>query len=320
MCDPAKCDPKNQCACAPDGKTASCKLQCSAQTDCPFNYFCNDESPSYCQSMTFPGGNPITKKDKGQWGFACNPTGGEANNPDCDSAQGFGCWGKSPTDATAFCTTIGQCRQDPQYSDCPGGWWCETLNAQPNVTTTKAKWGTTRPVCMPRWYCSPCQQDYDCSLSADGLPQHCITDTGGTNKYCATECGQTSNCAPDASCSANNDPGIKLCMPNAGVCVGDGTLCSPCHSDDDCAAASAGGFCLVSDYSHERFCGALDTTNCISGQAPTGCPPLPTGVKAKRVSCTSMASDYLGPKNQCLGIVTLQHGASAQAGCWVPNQ
>jgi hypothetical protein len=315
MCDPSACDALNTCVCADDGKSASCKRTCSSQSDCPFDYFCNDASPkTYCQSMTFPGGSPIVKRDRGQWGYACDPQKGEAGNSDCDTAQGFACWGRNPTDASAFCTTIGQCSQN---SDCPGGWWCATTNVQPNVTTSKLELdaNAVRPVCLPRAYCSPCEQDHDCPVTPDGVAQHCITDDAG-HGFCTTEC-ETANCAPDARCRADDVANVKVCYPNAGVCVGDGSFCSPCRSHADCATANEGGFCLESSFSHEHFCSARDTTTCVAGQKPTGCPALPQGVKNKSVECAP-TGDPLEPPGQCIPMV-LDHGTPAYEGCWVPN-
>jgi hypothetical protein len=58
----------------------------------------------------------------------------------------------------------------------------------------------------------------------------------------------------------------------------------------------------------------------VAGQAPTGCPSLPSGAKANRVGCESTNSNVSAPKDQCYGIVLMNKGASAQLGCWVPNQ
>ena len=47
-------------------------------------------------------------------------TGGFDKNPACGSAQGFWCYGTSPTDASAFCTVYG-CKED---ADCGDGFYC----------------------------------------------------------------------------------------------------------------------------------------------------------------------------------------------------
>jgi hypothetical protein len=141
------------------------------------------------------------------------PGGGESNNPACDVADGFSCYGISPADANAFCTIFG-CTKD---SDCPGGWWCEVVNVAPNVTTTMRSFGPTRAVCVPRLYCATCTEDHDCSLAADGTEQHCAADANG-NGFCATECTSSVSCPLDATCVAAFD-----------VCSA-----TPCKANSDC--------------------------------------------------------------------------------------
>jgi hypothetical protein len=187
------------------------------------------------------------------------------NNPLCDTADAFICYGKSPTDATAVCTIDG-CAQD---SDCPGGWWCERVNAGPNVTTTKHTFGKTRSVCVPREYCASCQLDHDCPAAADGTQQHCARDSSG-NGFCAPQCATNANCPFDATCTVQwgvcgqmacttdadcplttercsggvcrfgckkdadcpkSNGAVQLCDSTAGVCLA-------CLSDDDCPPAN----------------------------------------------------------------------------------
>src|SRR5205085_1465683 len=94
-------------------------------------------------------------------------------------------------------------------SDCPSGWWCASVNQAPNVTTTNTSYGRPpRPVCLPRWYCAPCQLDHDCSQTADGRDQYCMNDSQG-NGYCTPRCATNGNCAGDASC-----------VPHYNVCLG----------------------------------------------------------------------------------------------------
>jgi hypothetical protein len=152
----------------------------------------------------------------GQWGATCPPSGGEAKNAACDTADNFSCYGTSPTDATAFCTLFG-CVDD---SDCPGTWWCATVNQGPNVTSSKATFGITRSVCLPREYCAPCHLDHDCPPAADGTFQHCAADVQG-NGFCTPTCGSDGNCALDATCQNR----VSICGPAQGAA---------CQSDDEC--------------------------------------------------------------------------------------
>jgi hypothetical protein len=190
----------------------------------------------------------LPQRPTGQWGDTCAPSGGEAGNPSCDLADGFACYGSNPTDATAFCTLFG-CAVD---TDCPGTWWCATVNQGPNVTSTKATYGITRSVCLPREYCSPCQTDHDCATAADGTPQHCVADAKG-NRTCAPTCANDGNCALDATCQnwrsvCSPVQGATCqsdddCAPLAGVAQHcDGGKCAPeCGSNADCAGLGDGG-------------------------------------------------------------------------------
>jgi hypothetical protein len=413
----AKCNP-SQCgagtACIDDGSDAGprCLEACTQQSECPFNWYCNDGQPkSWCVPSTIR-----FTKQAGQWRDFCDPSGGDANNAACDTADTFGCYGTSPTDANAFCTLF-DCAQD---SDCKGGWWCARVNIAPNVTTTKASFGPTRTVCLPRSYCAGCQMDHDCPAAPDGTPQHCVPDSQG-NGFCSPHCGMDTNCQLDAvcrppwalcvprTCAADSDcpnvspperclggtcqrpckrsadcPAVngapqhcgasdtcvaqacvndddcpptqttfqhcnagacapecggdgdcnaavgdqtcvqplKVCMPRAGACRGDGSFCSPCRSDADCSS----GFCLIAAYSTERFCSqAMKAgTMCSTMGPPMGsCPATAAGANYKQVACTSAATVF-SPANQCVGEVSFGRTSTGQVsfapGCWTANR
>jgi hypothetical protein len=193
-----------------------------------------------------PSTLPMPQQPTGQWGATCVPSGGEENNRACDATDSFACYGTSPTDANAFCSVFG-CVAD---TDCPGGWWCATVNSAPNVSTNKASFGPTRRVCLPRSYCAPCQLDHDCPAASDGTQQHCAADAQGTG-YCTPECASDANCPLDATCktwqslctpatgaSCQNDEG---CPPASGIAQHcDSGHCTPeCAGDGDCAPPGA---------------------------------------------------------------------------------
>jgi hypothetical protein len=335
----------------------------SAVLSAPFGLILVVVSCSSSSSAPPPAPKPLPP---GQFGASCLPTGGEQGNTECDVANGFACYGTSPTDANAFCTRF-DCKDD---ASCAPGWWCKAVNVAPNVTTAKATFGMTRSVCLPRDYCAPCQSDRDCPTSLDGAQQHCTADAQGT-RYCSPECATDANCNLDAACvnwqsvcmpaagsachsdddcppstqnvaqhcqmgqctpecagdrdcaGAQGSGGAtcqwrRLCAPRAGVCVGDGTLCSPCRSDDDCKAG--GGYCVDgAPYSKERFCtqkatvASCDTTT----TNPPGCPTPSSKDNWVAVACLNT------PANQCQGLVTL--GASTGQtmvvpGCWTVNR
>jgi hypothetical protein len=299
-------------------------------------------------------------------------------------ADGFACYGISPSDANAFCTQFG-CLGD---SDCVGGWWCATVDDAPNVTTLKASWGKTRQVCLPRGYCAPCQLDHDCALTPDGQPQYCVADSQG-NGYCTPRCTATSSCAADAACvprwrvcrsipaagmpctrdedcppsaqdfaqhcdfgptGAGVDAGLaatgvcasecgsdsdcdasqnqhclnsttSFCSPRAGVCKGNGKLCSPCRSDADCAASGGGGggFCILADYSTERFCTVPGSPapnmmcSCPAGTT-TGAPGATVGCSLPPQPGGPPIPPSAPPPYQCVGLQIL--GGSPILGCW----
>ncbi len=273
-CVSSQCASGNECIDDGSGKGAACHKICAAASECPFNYYCNDGQPkSWCVPSTLP----IPPQPTGQWGSPCQPSGGEGNNPSCDGTDGFACYGTTPTDANAFCSVFG-CAAD---SDCPGAWWCGTVNRAPNVTTDQPSFGPTRRICLPRSYCAPCQLDHDCPASSDGTQQHCARDAQGAG-YCAPECATDANCPLDATCKTWQ----SLCTPAAGaICASDegcppvnGVVqhcddgrCTPeCASEGECAADGAGTDAAPGDAS-SRDSAAADSGAADAGKGAPRC-------------------------------------------------
>jgi hypothetical protein len=200
-CDSSRCLAGNQCI--DDGSgSVQCRLVCTSQSDCPTNYHCTPAptgNVDFCAAdlTAYPAG-------PGLWGASCNPSGGIATNPDCDSSQGFGCYAQSPTDASAYCTLYG-CTAD---ADCRGGWWCATVNQGPNASSASRTIGMTETVCQPRTYCAPCATDVDC-WSPSGPAAKCIQDANGQS-YCTLQCTSDSNCHLEASCEAVDQGGAAV--------------------------------------------------------------------------------------------------------------
>jgi hypothetical protein len=321
--------------CLPDSTgLVECRLPCTTQADCPWDYTClgvtGSATMQYCSPDTAVApttGKPYVE-NKGVWGDSCNPAGGVDNNPDCDWSQGFRCYAQSPTDGNAYCTQI-YCKSD---SDCRGGWWCATVNLAPNAESSARSNGQTYSVCQPRDQCAECQSDVDCDSSI-GVPEHCILDKQGTH-YCATECSTNDNCAEDAECldlaqgalcNKSNMPCV--CAARARECTGDGLLCSPCRSDADCKAG--GGLCLLADYSTERFCGVPSTVPCTisDGMLVAMCPKTdeaPNGTGATpEISCLTGWDGVEDPPNQCVGLVKFGESGGQPIyiiGCWTQNR
>ena len=225
-------------ACIDDGSDAgpSCQTICTKQSDCPFNWYCNDGQPkSWCvrNTITF-------SKQRGQFNDACLPSGGE-KNPACDTVDTFGCYATSPTDANAFCTLL-DCKPD---SDCKGGWWCATVDVAPNVSTVKRSFGMSRTVCLPRTYCASCQMAHDCYASPGTPQQYCVPDSAG-GSFCSNQCDSDSNCPLDAVCKAPwaacDQRGCTTdadCQKYAAkeACFG-GVCQASCSRDADCPASN----------------------------------------------------------------------------------
>lgn len=339
-CDPAKCATGNQCITgfatadaeqSGKGAVEACRLPCTKQEACPFDYHCasggNNNTIDYCIPDRPPApGKPYVKKDSGQWGTPCDPTKGLNANPACDSDQAFWCYGNAPSDGSAFCTQY-QCKDD---GDCKGGWWCATVNNGPSVASPNRSFGATETttVCLPRAWnlnpntsCAPCKADIDCPLN-EGKAQYCVTVGDQGEKVCAVQCSTDKNCTSDAACSvppAADETGESVCMPRAGTCKGDGGFCSPCHSDKDCTD----GFCITADYSTEHFCTKKSGVPCVatvSGNSLTltasDCPASPTG---GTVSCfdstrNGKAQPASPVLDQCYGLYNF--GGNNLPGCW----
>jgi len=330
-CDPSQCLPKNVCiqgydsyadAVAADKtkQNDKCRLECKAPEDCPFNYHCvtggqdsTGQSVSYCakDNVSYTPVSASSPAGSAPWAAPCDPTKGLDQNPDCDMNQQFWCYGTSNTDANAFCTQYG-CTGD---GDCPGGWWCATVNNSPDVRSSKrTTWGADQvfSVCLPRAYslkqgsyCAPCNSDEDCPKNGAST-QHCASadNAGGAEHVCATECQSDQNCPFDQHC-VDAGLGTNVCLPRAATCKGDGNFCSPCRSDADCAPGS--GYCAQADYSTEHFCTAATPTCTYSSS--TGftdtCPSLPALAKPPNTTTDGVGCSYNNqmniPTKQCYG-------------------
>lgn len=293
------------------------------------NYTCLEASPKGCLASPEPGqwccndapaelyAQPfckrITREIKAgpkQWGAGCNATAGLENNVDCDSAQGFFCYGTSPADGASYCTRY-DCHAD---SECAPNFYCGTINVAPNVTTTKPTIHQTTTVCLRRDYCAPCTADLDCP-TLNGLTQHCVPDDNSVG-FCAPECATSANCPKDAKC-VDGGIGTKTCYPRAGKCVGDASLCSPCRNDADCGDDGA---CVRGQYTTELSCAKKSAIPCTTGanagstQGKDFTCPAPANPKAK-VACRGDVFEQV-PKDFCHGIYPF--GESADVGCWTP--
>ncbi|AKU97980.1 hypothetical protein AKJ09_04644 [Labilithrix luteola] len=329
-CDSSKCAAGNTCLTY--GGETKCRKTCSSNSDasssCPFNYTCvagEDGGQAFCRKDTSTNGaGAALTSGAGQWGTTCTPSGGIAENPDCDSAQGFVCNGASKTDGDAYCTKF-DCTQD---SDCAAGFYCGTINATPNVETDERTVGETVRACVRREYCAPCNTDLECSSG-----QHCVADADGAG-FCTPECSDNKNCNNEAVC-ADVGIGPKVCFPRAQRCVGDGSFCSPCRSDADCGADGA---CVKGQYTTERACAKKSQVACsiapvdstgkptADAKAVSQCPTAPAdmpnkigvgcyGAKKEKSSGLAIPYGIAGiPADYCTGFYPF--GQGSDIGCW----
>ena len=299
--------------CIDNGKgEIKCRLTCKEHfgaEGCRSNQYCKwsttPSGQSYCADVE---GTKVEAKP-GQWGGTCNPTGGEDNEA-CDGAQGFKCFADSPTDVqSALCTTFG-CKAD---SECPGQFYCATVNTSPSAASAERSIGQTRTVCLPRAHCSPCERDADCKGG------RCVPDDNGV-KSCMSTCDRDSACPKDAFCTGGQSD-VNVCYPYAGVCKGDGDLCSPCRSDVDC---KDGGVCFDAlPNSTERFCTKkLDACTLAACGTPAatknvGCLIQGTSAECKDRYPTDLgcANNTTGKPGYCTGFVSLLKDGLAP-GCW----
>ncbi|MEO6420819.1 MAG: hypothetical protein ABIP39_15510, partial [Polyangiaceae bacterium] len=136
-------------------------------------------------------------------------------------------------------------------------------------------------------------------------------DSGDGNKVCTSECMNDGNCNPDAKCGDGS-----VCVPRAGTCKGDGSLCAPCRSDVDCPM----GYCIRDNYSHEQYCSITSGKPCsvdVNKKLIADCPAAPP--ETTGVSCETTKGDITIPKDQCFGLIKDSTGGTT-TGCWAVNK
>jgi hypothetical protein len=258
---------------------------CTTDDECPHAWWCADVNVA--PNVTTDTG---TAQTLGTTRRVCLPRG------QCDPCE---------TDDDCASTLMAGGTQQHCTADAQGNKYCAAQCESTSECQLDA-------VCSPPIFtvCSPaagmaCAGDEDCP-PANGTYQHC---SGGK---CTPECGSNADCATGQSCQA-----VGLCTPRAGACVGDGTFCAPCRSDDDCYT----GYCFSAAYSTERFCSALASAGACDTQAldPAICPQPQSGQNWKGSMCVETQPGQI----ECYGVVTI--GASTSEpqnapGCWTANR
>jgi hypothetical protein len=318
---------------SPTDANAFCTLfDCAQDSDCKGGW--------WCATLDLAPNVTTTKRSFGPTRTVCLP------RAYCDGCQ-----------MDHDCPLAADGTQQHCVQDSSGNGFCSPQcatgsNCPLDATCTRMPWGVcaqmtcaTDADCVAAQACFagvcrvPCARDADCPASnhapercsAAGVcvPKACASDddcapTNGTFQHCsAGSC--TPECAVDTDCNGGAGDQrcvpLSMCMPRAGVCRGDGSLCAPCRSDADCPS----GYCLAAPYSTERFCSQTmksGTTCSSTGPPPGSCPTLPSNANYKGVACTAAADDF-APANQCVGLVTfgtvmgqMQH----VPGCWTVNR
>jgi hypothetical protein len=257
---------------------------CTEDADCPAEWWCADvnEDPNVTTDTE-------TSQSLGVTRHICLPRG------QCDPCK---------TDHDCASSFASGGTEEHCIADSKGTLFC----AEQCTTSANCALDAT---CSPQYtLCSPasgiaCTGDEDCP-PARGTYQHC---DGGK---CTPECASAADCGAGQSCQA-----LGLCTPRAGVCVGNGSFCSPCRSDDDCPY----GYCFTAGYSTERFCTVVDTATVCDDQevSPPGCPAVPAGANWKGTMCALTQPGQA----ECYGVVTIGAGGGSSQnapGCWTANR
>jgi hypothetical protein len=314
-CDPRHCAQGNECIDDHSGSGPTCHRVCTQQADCPSGWFCNDGLPGGTKSWCVQNTRVIASQP-GQWGASCKPA--------CDTADGFACYGRSPTDANAFCTLF-DCAKD---SDRVGGWWCARIDTAPNVNTIGRSFGSVEHACLPRQYCAPCTADHDCTLAADGTRQHCVSDAKGS-RFCGPQCASDDGCAPDAICTRQ----WTLCVQSTCAVDGDcarlagaadrciaGACQQPCSTTADCSASGGSprhcvaGVCAAQSCLSDDDCPPAGGTyrHCMGG----ACAPECAGASDCEKDQTCQSASVCTPRaGVCVGDGTFCSPCRSDADC-----
>lgn len=241
-----------------DTETSCTKLDgCESDSDCPSAYWCGSLRDRACI------GNKECESDA-----------------DCASVEGASCAALDAEGKVKRCKLDTFCHTSPDDCPKPGGgerYTCSTLG-----DPTGDKLVVQRRACVPRTYCSPCENDADCTE-----PTAACIDNGNGEKFCSTQCSPSGfTCDPSASCESVGDD--FYCVPKSGSCKGDGGSCAACRNDADCGPA---GLCYVSPSSRERFCMAPCDADKSCPDTPGG---MPQGCCTDPASCGSLL-DYCVP-------------------------
>jgi hypothetical protein len=253
-CGPAnigtKCSSNGDCGGGKDPKCVPgfnsgpkiCTHVCFNNADCPFGYDCAATDTNVgktCNQVTYAfdkkTGDPLLfAKPCPTDDSVCQGTGDKNAMPMCRK-------GNQPSEAKpvpldsdpdAYCT--GSCNTN---DDCPLPMKCD------------ADYDGVKK-CLKRNVCDECQSDDNCGYTGGVFRSDfnvCVpvTRDGKSGFYCSKQCVSDGDCpgaakrskwmtcqpATDADGNAGN-----VCLHWYGACTGDGNICDPCRTQDECGA------------------------------------------------------------------------------------
>ena len=307
--------------CVPDDcSTGTCTRPCQVQPDCPRGTYCGDGGFCVVDTCDENGvcAHPCQTHQDCPQGTYCAEVNGElhcvfvpddegpgTNDHSCateNCANGYTCVSRGDSDPKSYCS--GPCTTS---LDCPPDMVCrEGVDSG----------GTVGNYCYRRDFCEPCDFDGQCGFAS----QKCVEDDPnvGTSSYCSTACTpeRTDTCPLDSTCLEANwcestkkwvadcswctgNCGPKggtsyQCFKDYGACVGDGSLCAPCHHSGQC---SSQGGCLTSASTGVSYCsGPCDSHN----RCPAGffCTDV-TGLGSQCVPRLGACSKPSGGRAEC---------------------
>ncbi len=245
------CDDGDDCGTDLSCLEGMCTHTCSSILDC------DDMVGTYCTTDASSTGlwclPPISDPNLGVSCFVPPVEDDElvGKTSDATCAENYVCY-PDPSNMDAYCTTA--CKTD---RDCLPNMACREVSTANGLVS----------MCVRREYCEPCNTDDECGSQYD----RCIGSepSKSSENFCSTNCdpNEPATCPTDSTCKQvyfcttrnawvpdcswcdgeckTDGPSVFECVPDYGACTGNGSLCSPCRTQEECQNGD-GGYCLTS--------------------------------------------------------------------------